>query len=105
MLKYELNFELQSKMNQGKLVVDSYQVTQSNDVEIIVKDTTNDKLIKLKFRQPRILDESFDIRNQRVSDLYIAGFKKFYRSSFFEGLMLIVDNPTNPESKFAILST
>lgn len=105
MLKYNLNLDLQSKLNRGQLVISSYEVnTEKNDVTILIKDIVSNKFLKVLFKNAQVLDETFDIVNKPVFDIVISDYVKYFKSSHFIGIMLVVKNPNNHEQEFAIIS-
>lgn len=105
MIKYELNQDLTSKMKNRQLIVDSYSVDpKTNHVTIIIKDEITNKYLKLVFKNAEIVNESFDIVGHPIIDVAIGEYVKYFKASYFTGLMLIVQNKYNEDQQFAILS-
>lgn len=106
MLKYELNFDLKEKMNRGQLLVDSYSVDAAKKtITVDIKDTIENKYLKVVFRDAEVVNETFDIIGKTVYDLVIADYVKYFKSHHFSGLMLIVKNQYDENAQdFAILS-
>lgn len=104
MLKYDLNLEFQNKMKLNQLIVDSYEVdADKQKVTIEIKDIISNKYLRVVFNNASVVEESFDILNQPVKELMLSSYKRFYKSAYFEGAMMVITNQSNPQQEFAIV--
>lgn len=108
MLMYQFNEEIMSHIKQDKVIISDYYInSKNNGLTIILEDTamkTSNRFIKLIFSDYNLSEETFEIKGEPVSQVYVERFVKYFKSNYFIAIGLVIKNSKNPKELINIRS-
>ena len=87
MFTYSVSDELIAAILDKKFVVESASV-KKDELTVRLLNTITDTVMIVKFSNPSFSNENFDTHGSYVEDISLYGYRKVFKTQYFNGCML-----------------
>lgn len=91
MFTYSVSDELIAAILDKKFIVESASV-KNEDLTIRLLNTVTDTMMIVKFISPTFSNGNFEVNSSYVEDISLYGYKKVFKTQYFTGCMLALND-------------